>query len=206
MTRNSESGGITVTRALVELKTLEKRIHKAISECDVVKVRRKEDKWDVQEYGRQAQSSYQSACDLIARRDNLKARVLDSNGRTKVKIGTQEYTVAEVIDRKSSIEYQRSLLDKLRRQKNEAQALHDLRAEELRQKLDRLLEVNLGKERNSDSIAAITKSFYDTNKVEVVDPLNTGAKIKELDDYITEFEKEADLVLSESNARTLLEF
>lgn len=197
---------MTVTRALVELKTLDKRISKAILECDLTKVRRKEDKWDVQEYCKSAQSAYQSASDLISRRDELKARVLRSNAITTVRIGENEYTVAEVIDKKQSIQFRKSFLDRLRRQKNDAQSMLDMRTEELRVKLDRFLEVNLGKDRDrgSDSIAVITKSFYDTNKVELVDPLNLTVKIKALDEEITEFEKEADLLLSESNARTIL--
>jgi hypothetical protein len=203
----SQSDKITVTRALVELKTLEKRIVKAVGECDLIKTRRKEDKWDVQEYCRNAQAAYQSACDLIARRDQLKSKVIASNALTVVKIGKEELTVAEALDRKKSLLNKKSLLHKLRTQKDSAQSTHEARTEELRNKLDRLLEVNFGKDvRNgsSDSISTITKSFYETNKVEIVDPLNLASKIKALDDEITEFEKEVDLVLSEANAMTFI--
>jgi len=207
MTDAASESKITVTRALAELKTLEKRITKSISECEVVKVRRKEDKWDVQEFNRQAQGNYQSAMDLLRRRDELKSRVLRSNAVTQVRIGKEVLTVAEVIDRKQAIKHKKCLLDKLRSQRQSCQSTYELRTEELRRKLDHLLEVNFGKEgkSNPDNVSAITKTYYDTNKVELVDPVNITAKIKELEEEITEFDKEADLVLSESNARTYIE-
>lgn|SRR6478609_3544856 len=207
MTDAASESKITVTRALAELKTLEKRITKSISECEVVKVRRKEDKWDVQEFNRQAQGNFQSAMDLLRRRDELKSRVLRSNAVTQVRIGKEVLTVAEVIDRKQAIKHKKCLLDKLRSQRQSCQSTYELRTEELRRKLDHLLEVNFGKEgkSNPDNVSAITKTYYDTNKVELVDPVNITAKIKELEEEITEFDKEADLVLSESNARTYIE-
>ena len=143
---DNPEGKMTVTRALAELKTLEKRITKVTGECEVIKVRRKEDKWDVQEFNRGAQSTYQSAVDLIARRDEIKRRVLQSNAVTKVRIGKEDMTIAEVIDRKQAIKFKKNLLDKLRVQKVSAQTMFDFRIEELRKKLDHLLEVNFGKE------------------------------------------------------------
>lgn len=204
MERETEPQGITVTRALAELKTLDKRINKAVQDCDVVKIRRKEDKWDIQEYNRQAQATYQSLEDLITRRDELKRRVLASNATTRVRIGKDVLTIAEVIDRKQSIEYKKRLLERLRNQRQIAQNTYESRVEELRRKLDNLLEVNFGKEGkcNPENVASITKTYHDTHKVEIVDPLNIGVKIKTLEEEITEFDKEADLVLSESNART----
>lgn len=204
---DSEVPKVTVTRALAELKTLEKRIQKAIVDCEIVKVRRKEDKWDIQEFNRQAQSAYQSAVDLITRRDELKCKVLTSNSTTRVRIGKENLTVAEVIDRKQAIKYKKALLERLRNQRATTQSTFDVRTEELRRKLDHLLEINLGKEAksNPENVAAISKSYYDTNKVELVDSVNISAKIKDLEEEITEFDKEADLVLSESNARTYID-
>ena len=77
---------MTVARALVELKTLDKRITKGVSELELVKVRRKDDKWDVQDFSRKAQIQLQSTLDLIDRRDLLKRKVIQSNATTKVTI------------------------------------------------------------------------------------------------------------------------
>ena len=197
---------MTVTRALVELKTLDKRISRAINECDLVKVRTRDQKWDVTEFSRQAQAAFQSASDLISRRDQLKAKILHSNAVTRVRIGEKEYTVAEVIDGKQSLRYKKTLLDRLRTQKSTADTLMTVRSEEVKQKLDRLLEINLGKDgkNNADNVSSISKAYYEANKVELVDPIAIGNKIKTLEEANTLFEQEADLILSESNARTYL--
>lgn len=203
----AEPNKMTVTRALAELKTLDRRINKAIADSEVIKVRRKEDKWDVQEFCRTAQGQYQSAVDLINRRNALKSKVLDSNAVTRVKIGEYTYTIAEIIDRKQSLQYKKTLLLKLRNSRTSCQNLYEAKTDELRRKLDHLLEVNFGKDgkSNAETVPSITKSFWESNKVEQVDPVNISARIKELEDEITEFEKEADLVLSEANARTYFE-
>src|ERR1044071_4886125 len=109
----SSTTTMTVARALVELKTLDKRITKATSSIELVKVRRKDDKWDVAEFSRKAQSDLQSLLDLIDRRDLLKRKVIQSNAVTQVTIEGREYSIAEVIDRKQTLRYRRALPEDL---------------------------------------------------------------------------------------------
>lgn len=195
---------ITITRALVEIKLLDKRIKKAVTNCTALKVRTANDKWDRQEFQTEATSSLQSIQDLIKRRNDIKARIIMSNATTKVKIGDTEYTIAEVIDKKQSIRHEKDLLDHLREQQRSAQETVERYNAVNRTKLDTLIELNFSKDRkNNDSdIASITKAFNDNNKVELVDPANVKKLIQDLDAQIMEFEKEADLVLSEINAVT----
>lgn len=195
---------MTVARALVELKTLDKRIVKAIRECELIKVHKKDDKWDVNEFNRKASSQIQSALDLIARRDDLKTKVMQSNAVTKVQIGDRTYTVAEVIDRKQNLKYRTALLDHIRLQKVAALALNERLVEETRRKLDKLLETEFAKDirSNVDNISSITKSYLESNRVNLLDPVNVASKIEALEDEILQFEKEADLLLAESNAVT----
>lgn len=195
---------ITITRALVEIKLLDKRIKKAVTNCTALKVRTANDKWDRQEFQTEATSNLQSIQDLIKRRNDIKARIIMSNAITKVKIGDTEYTIAEVIDKKQSIRHEKDLLDHLREQQRSAQETVERYNSVNRTKLDTLIELNFSKDRkNNDSdIASITKAFNDNNKVELVDPANVKKLIQDLDAQIMEFEKEADLVLSEINAVT----
>lgn len=195
---------ITITRALVEIKLLDKRIKKAVTNCTALKVRTANDKWDRQEFQTEATSTLQSIQDLIKRRNDIKARIIMSNAITKVKIGDTEYTIAEVIDKKQSIRHEKDLLDHLREQQRSAIETVERYNAVNRTKLDTLIELNFSKDRkNNDSdIASITKAFNDNNKVELVDPANVKKLILELDAQIMEFEKEADLVLSEINAVT----
>lgn len=199
----------TITRALAEVKLLDKRIEKVTRECYVIRIRSNSDKWNLEEFKKEAQGDYASVIDLIKRRQYLKFKILESNAKTKVQIGSNEYTIVEVLELKNSIKYKKEFLSKLRDQRFEVDCNMKCLMDENQKKLDKLLEVNFGKDNksNSDSnhISIITKSYFDSHKVEIIDPINISDKIKSLDDEILEFEKEVDLVLSESNARTLID-
>jgi hypothetical protein len=58
---------------------------------------------------------------------------------------------------------------------------------------------------NPETITALTTSFRDNNKVELVDPLDLSAKIVSLEEELDSFETNVDWVLSESNAVTRIE-
>ena len=51
----------------------------------------------------------------------------------------------------------------------------------------------------------LRKSYYDSHKTEIVDPLKLSDKIKELEEMISAFTSEVDSVLAVSNANTLIE-
>lgn len=198
--------GISVTRALVELKTLEKRINKSIQDCDIIKLRKREDNWDLDKFNKDSRAAYQSVTDLIERRNLIKSKILHSNAVTSVKIGVKEYTINEAIDRKNSLTYTRDFYNKLKEQQITVKDQFERKSEEVKQKLDRLIEINFAKEKSNNSdISSISKAYYETNKIEIVDPINIDEKITKLSDEIVEFEKEVDLVLSESNAKTMLQ-
>lgn len=41
-----------ITRALAEIKMLDKRINKSIHECELVKIKNRGDKWDVEQFNK----------------------------------------------------------------------------------------------------------------------------------------------------------
>ena len=91
---------MTVHKALCELKTLDARITKAIQGSVYVFANKhanaKVAGMSVSDYCAEVKSAYQSACDLIARRDAIKRAVTLSNATTKVTIGGQEIGRAHV--------------------------------------------------------------------------------------------------------------
>lgn len=95
---------MTIHKALCELKTLDSRIKKAIEGSVFVFANKhsnaKVSGKTISAYSDEVKSAYQSACDLIARRDAIKRAVTLSNATTKVTIGGQEYTIAEAIEMK----------------------------------------------------------------------------------------------------------
>jgi hypothetical protein len=198
---------MTVARGLVELKTLDKRITKATGALELVKVRRKDDKWDVAEFSRKARTDLQSLLDLIDRRDLLKRKIIQSNAMTKVTIDGREYSIAEVIDRKQTLRYRRALLDHLRVQRQTAEKLNERLMEEVRTRLHSLIERDFAKDSKTspDNISSIGKAYLQANQTELLDPVSLDKVLGNLEDAIERFEKEADLILSESNALTKID-
>lgn len=190
---------ITITRALVELKTLEDRITKAMRACKLITFKvREEDREKLTPH------NYQKVVDLIAHRKRLKAAIVQSNAVTRVQVAEENYTVAEAIERKRSINFERSLLQTMKQQLADTKQKVASWNTRVEQKLDRLLEVEFGKDvkSNVENVQKISESYMKNNKAEVVDPLRLEEKIEKLENEITRFNAEVDLVLSESNAVT----
>lgn len=192
---------LTVTRGLSTLKLLEKRIQKkteasfiGINISDGISIS------DIK-------SNYSSVMDLIKYRNDLKAAIMISNAKTIVKINNEEMTVAEAIDRKSSIEYLKLLVNSLKSQLMDARIVVDNHNRNQESRLDALLEANFGSDTKykAENFKAIADEFWKKNKAELIDPLDLPKKIELLTDEIDNFENEVDLVLSESNATTLLD-
>ena len=198
---SNDDRSITITRALVELKTIDKRIQKALDGAVFVTYRA-----GSEENPRQKITStrYQQITDLIEYRKKLKAAVVRSNAATIVVIGKETYTVAGAIERKNSIQYDQMLLNTMRNQFGDVTRQVETHNEKVQTKLDGMLEKSFGSNQKSnfDELKSFSESYLRSNRAEVIDPLGLGEKTEKLDDRIVKFESEVDLVLSESNATT----
>lgn len=192
---------MTVTRALNELKLLDKRINKKINETTFITATKDTS------LTLDAKADFESITTLISNRSKLKTAIMASNATTKVTIGGKVMTVVEAIEQKDSIEYKKSLLTQLKRnyQDVEQVTLHHERV--IDERLQALLEATFGKDgRTSDNeIERISESFKEQNKLTILDPINVKSIIEELSNEIDTFESEVDFVLSESNAITTIE-
>lgn len=87
---------MTVHKALCELKTLDARIQKSIQQGTFVFANKHSNNKvagvSINTYSEEIRAAYQSAKDLIARRDAIKRAVTLSNATVKVTIGGKEYT------------------------------------------------------------------------------------------------------------------
>ena len=90
---------MTVHKALCELKTLDARIQKSIQQGTFVFANKHSNNKvagvSINTYSEEIRAAYQSAKDLIARRDAIKRAVTLSNATVKVTIGGKEYTGAD---------------------------------------------------------------------------------------------------------------
>ena len=192
---------ITITRALVELKTLDSRIEKAKRDAIFIsyKCNSEENTKD-----KITPNKLQQINDLIAYRNRVKAAIIHSNATTTVVISKKEYTVAEAIERKSSISYERELLATLKTQLGQVTRQIENHNADLRKKADSMIEKSLGSNQktNTDELKSFTESYISANRAEIVDPLGIAKRIEDLEEHIVNFDSEVDLVLSESNATT----
>lgn len=204
-----------VTQALNELKTLDARIYRTISASSFVATAKTSEKkvtpnLTKDEFNIRAKADFQSANDLISRREKIKAAVVDSNAKTEVEICGEKYTVAKVIDMKNSIEYKKKLLDKMKTQLLGAESMMNKNNTLMEQKIDQLVTAAYSKESKTtikpEEYSSIADPYRASNEFSLVDPLNIREEIESLQKYIEEFEANVDSVLQISNCVTYIEF
>ena len=201
------SQSMSVTQALPELKLLEKRINKVTETIfNWCKVAHNGAPVDKDKHKKETEAQLQSFQDLVKRRDAIKRAIILSNASTKVKIGTWEGTVAEAIEYKSSIRMKRELLESMKSCLQTKRSEYEQMKAVVDGRLERLLQSELGKDvkTNPETITALTTTFRENNKVELVDPLDLATKIASLEDELDAFDTNVDWVLSESNGKTMI--
>lgn len=208
-----ETKKITITRALAELKLLDSRIKKTIDAAQFVDLHQNRKDLTLNSrstksaFEEKAKSLMQSILDLIERRKKIKSAILISNANIKVSIGGVEYAVIEAIDRKNSIEYEKSLLNAMRSQISTANAAIEKQRPGLENTIQEMINNNLGDDRkpDKDDYDAIAKPFLEANELNLLDPCKVPDRIEKLDEEIDTFIAEVDLCLTESNSITQIE-
>lgn len=205
---------MTVHQALAELKVLDSRITKAIAGGKYMDVKRHCDKKiggaDVGEYcTKTIRASYDSAIDLIARRNAIKRAVVRSNAVTTVDIGGTTYTVAEAIEMNNhGIDFEQQLYDEIRRQMMIAQSeINRNSGPYIQQKAENYINgLYGGKDKvDADSAKAQMQAYIDANSYELVDPLGVQDILAKMEADIASFTANVDAALSVSNAITKIE-
>ncbi len=202
---------MTIHKALCELKTLDARIDKAISGKQFVFANKhanaKVSGMSVADYIDEIKRAYQSATDLIARRDAIKRAVVLSNAATTVTVGGKLYTVAEAIEMKNhGIPKQRDLLTKLEADNRIARlSAEDNNGEKLERRADEYIKslyANADMKNLSDEIKKMRTDFITAQTMEVIDPIGVNTEMERLEKLISDFSVEIDAALSVSNALT----
>ena len=204
---------ILVTKGLNELKLLDSRINRKIEEGEFIaaaklSVQNVNGKITKEAYKANAKADYQSIVDLIKRRNNIKSAIIQSNAVTKVDIAGKIMTVAEAIDKKSSIEYEISLLEKLTMQYKTSSDIIIKENEKVDYSIEQLLNTAYGKEGKEKitqaSYDAIAEPYRKANEYGLVDALDGEKLIKEMKDKIETFLSEVDTALQISNSTTII--
>ncbi|MFB0831544.1 hypothetical protein ACEU2D_18315 [Brevibacillus laterosporus] len=200
---------MSVTRGLAELKLLKKRIEDTIDKSTFASysIGQKIAKGykSIEEFEVDSKAKFDSVKSLIKQRNAIKSAIVESNAKTIIKIGELEMTVAEAIERKTSIEFDRLFLQKLRNDFHVANQIVEHKNTEVNASLQRLLESQFnGKDGKiqQDTVELISKPYKKNNEAKLVDPINLRKIIEEMQNEIDKFDTEVDFVLSESNSLT----
>lgn len=204
-----------VTQALNELKTLDSRIMRAINSATFVtsaKICEKNvtSNMSKEDFNKNAKADLQSIDDLINRRKNIKAAIVASNAVTMVTVAGVEMTVAAAIERKTSIEYERSLLRQMKNQYLTSQQKVDAKNTEMEAAIERLVATAFGKDSKtnikSDDYSAIADPYKEKNEWALVDPIDVLNQITKREEEIDEFISSVDSQLQISNCTNYIEF
>lgn len=202
---------MNVHQALAELKTLDKRIEKAIEARSWVVTNKhsntKIDGLTIGEWTNDCRSDYESAMTLIRRRDAIKRAVVNSNAVTKVVIAGAEYTVAEAIDKKNNgTQYLSAMARRLTldhaRAKMAADRENDSRLEERADAYVRSLIGNTDMKGATDEVKRLRDEFIKAQTLDIIDPIGVLKEIKRLEEEVSTFLTNVDAALSVSNATT----
>jgi len=113
-------------------------------------------------------------------------------------------TIAAAIEQKRLIQYQKNLLQKMKEMFSDTMIKFEMMNAKTMESLQRLLEVNFGKDSKakSEEVNAISNPYLENNAPKLIDPINIKREIENLELKISKFEAEVDIVLSEINAKT----
>lgn len=204
---------ITIHAALGELKKLDDRINKAIQNSNFIGFMKNSAEkvsgttYNEEEFKTSVLANYQSVTDLIALRDRIKSAVTMSNATTKVTIDNIDMSVAEAIEKKSSIEYQKQLLRKMTSQYDNAVRNIAVQNERMEEELNVQITAltSKGDAKAVEKMTGFMEQYRGQHGWKDIDPLKLKDRIDTLSVSIANFETDVDVVLSISNATTHIE-
>jgi len=204
---------LTLTKALVELKLLSKRIDKRVDSLDPVAVKRGKQnggKFEASvksqaEFERDTKAAWQALGDLMRRRRKIKTALVLANASTSLTVAGETMTIAEAIERKGMLDIEQLIVRKIRAKLYAAQGKVDAHNREMEGKLLKLLETTYAKkdaQLSKEDYERISKPFYESNEMHLVDPLNCEKTVQKMEDAYEKFQAEVDVCLSIANATT----
>lgn len=203
-----EQRTLSITGALIELNLLEKRIARANNSSFLAFQKGKDlpvGYKNVDEVKSAISGNLDSVKDLIELRNKIKSGIVISNATTEVTVGTQVMTVAEAIDRKSSIQFDKELLGSMKNQYRQVSAELIRYNDNVKGKADSMADAFLGRDTDKEvkkEAEAIRDSYIASNEGKLIDPISILKTMEELEASIEDFEANVDLALSISNAKT----
>lgn len=207
-----EKQKITIHRGLAELKLIDAKIEKQISEIEPTGFYQKDKLINnvikLEDFEKSAQSKYDSVIDLIKRKNTIKSAIVKANNTTPVKVGTKTMSIADAINYKTAIQFKKKLADSLKAKQNKMIATVNNSNTIVEANVQKILEATFGKENvkaGKDDVESVRKPYMEANEFHLFDPIKVGSLVEQLELEVSEFEMEVDAALSEINAVTFIE-
>lgn len=196
-------GHMSITRALVELKSIEERLN-TLKSTKFITVAYY-DRPVRASFAEEAKQAFQNITELLAYRSAMKSAIVVSNARTVVKVGSREYAVAEAIERKNGIALEKKMLAELSSQLQRATKEKDDFNAKVAAESERLVLALAGSDKRETSNYSQVQADYEARKkATLVDPLLLAERIAKLEADLTLFENNVNIALAESNSKTLI--
>lgn len=200
---------ISINRALSELKLVTKKIGQKQSDFVVAGAFRLDTpKDEITEFVKVANAKINQIKGFIERRNKLKQAIVISNAKTIVTVAGKDMMVAEAIERKSSIELEKSFCRNMREkyfgQKNSAENHNKKVDQDADKHAAQALSANTEGDKGA-AYTAIVEAYVKKNGAKLVAPEGMEKTIEDMQDKIDEFESDVDFILSESNIKTMID-
>lgn len=206
-----ETRTMTIHAALGEIKKLKQRIEKGTRDAVFIGNMKKSADTvngyahNKDEFKSIVTANYQSLNDLIKELNAIKSAITLSNATTRLNVGSENMTVAEAINRKEYIEFEKALLRRMKSQYDNVISITTRRNEDVEDNLNDQVSALVGKDpKAKDNLAGFMEQYRNSNCWENVDPLDLKEKIDTLEQKIFDFETNVDVALSVSNAITTI--
>lgn len=197
---------MTLHEALSQLKILDDRILSASTEIFITSNKNNNTKingMNIEDFENCLKGNLQSAKDLIARRNTIKAALVAKNATVQLQIGKFNMSLAQAIDMKLfGINYKKTLLDNLKDQLGKILRHVETNNLKLETQADAYITQLYGSKEKADpkDIETAKESYIKPLTMNVIDPNQLQKQIKELESEIDEFNSKIDSAISVANA------
>lgn len=214
-----------VTQALDERDLLVKKINDKISGIKLVDTKKANEektagqRVTTEEFASAATSAYQQIMDYIERYQRLDAAIVASNASHFVDTSRGRYSVAGAIALRARLKsdgiyaedgsFEEALQEQFENQLNAAVREADMRNRAMETQADNMRMAIVGKDnkgKTDGNSLDVVNAFMASNKTEIIDPLDSKAKMEELKERVATLLSELDTQIKVSNATTMIEF
>lgn len=201
---------MTVHMALTEMKTIEKRIIKAIAVMVPIATKENASKnvngISVDEFNHAAVQEQQRAIDLINRHNALKSALYQYNTTREIEVGGRKMTVAHALWlMEHGMAEKRELLKHYEATYKKANTeIEKANGTKLNEAAERAADINCGSsdKYKSEDYLKMVEQYKESHRLVFVDPLGLRERINELSEEIELFEAEVDAKIQTANAIT----